>query len=393
MIVSRKVGQDSQNPEKDEFYFGRRGLGHFIASEIKANYTDIAIEIWRIDKNVNEKKSRNIKNNLISIVYPMKGSNRFHFSYSFLRELRKESKEHDLIIWFDGLHQYFFLIISFYLRKIFQIAHNLGGDNYPYKYKKTKKLKYRLAEILEAKLFIQNINLGLLGSKMELDYFLKYQNKGNSILTYVVGLNEKRWRLIDKHTARKKIGIPMDEKVILQAGRLSKNKGAHLTLEAWIKYLKDKGVKLYYTGVNKEDESYKIVKESGAQCFGIIDHESFPYWMAAADVYVYPPFDDVTLNFAGIGYAPLEALATGTPIVCTTAQFLKFYGIDKEQYGDFIKIPTTIEEIGTMTLDLMNNQPAPQECNAFVKNHFSNDKLLEKVILRIEKLKPGFFWK
>lgn len=387
--IRRKRDLNETNLNSDHFYIGV-GIGHFIAKYILRNYPNIVVEIWRIDERVNNKVYRNVEG-IKGVVYPLRGNKKFNYSIRFLMDLMQETKRSNVIIWFDGVHYFFSWIISFFLGYIMQIAHSLGGDNNLYKYRKTKTLKRKFLLKLENFLFTKNIKLAIMSTKNEREFFSQDSNSKTKILTqYIVGLDFNRWKYRNKIEARLTLGIPLEEKIILQSGRAFRNKGTDVTIKAWKKYLQQKGINLILTGVHESDELFEIVNESGCKYFGAIEHEEFPLWLSAADVYIYPPFDDITLKFAGIGYAPLEALASGTPIVCTTAHFLSLYGIDTNKHEKYIKIPSTIEDVAKMTLEIFNSPPDSKDCHLFVKKYFDTDYLFMPIEKEINTLKKGF---
>mgnify|MGYP006279197777 CR=1 FL=1 len=388
-FIKRKQGQNDQNPDHDHFYFGRRGLGHFIASNFKKVFNDIEIEIWRIDSNVDDLKSRVIKEGILSKVYPLKGNKKYNYSINFINDLKKEAIFNEVIIWFDGLHNFFFMVVSLLFKKQYQIVHRLGGDNFTYKFEKTGKLKYKIFDFIEKQLFNRNINFGILAIEREYENFTNYDTK--LLKSHVAGIDTKRWKLIDQKTAREKLGLPLNEKIVLQSGRANSNKGTHIAIKLWKNFLERENIKLYLTGVTEYDELYDEVKSSGCNFTGTIDHEILPYWMAAADIYLYIPDDEITLNFAAIGYSPLEALATGTPIVCTIKNDIEFMGIKIEEYSDVIKTPVSIENAADMVIGLLDKKPNPKRCNEFIQNHLSDEVVFNNIISELSKDNNIFF--
>ena len=386
----RKKNVPWRNPDNPHFFLGDTGIAHFLAKYILSLYPKFRIEIWRLDQNVKKRVEKSV-NNIKGVIYPYRGKKNFPFSIKFVLDLRKEIKKNDVIIWFDGLHNKFFMLLSLFFKNTFQVCNNLGGSNFSYKYEKTGKKWHSFASLIERKIFVRNIDIAFLGANGEFNYFKKELPDNKISIQYVTGINFERWKVLNKKDARKELGLPSDKKIILQAGRGFFNKGTHITIRAWQNYLKEKGILLYLTGIHESDEVFPLIKESGCEFRGMIDHDVFPLWMAAVDVYIYPPFDDETLNFAGIGYAPLEALATGTPVVCTTARFLQYYGINKKVFTSFIKIPESEKEVAEQVLELLKNPPDPEECHGFVQEYFSQEILFDNIEKKINENIPGFF--
>jgi glycosyltransferase involved in cell wall biosynthesis len=374
-----------RNPGNDIFYLGDIGIAHHLARHIKTKYPKRSVEIWRLDETIDSPCQR-IVGGILGKVYPYRKIFGIPWSKALYTDLKQEELNNKLLIWFDGLHNKFFICLSFLFRSNKQFAHNLGGENFLYKFRKTRKLKYKLASLIERIMFIRNIDRAFLCTEKEIEYFNLSIPRQSISSQYVVGIDLNRWKIIPKDKARRILELPLEKKIILQSGRAMKNKGTHITLNAWENDLKRNNIELIITGVHEGDELFPLIKEIGCTYYGLINHELMPVFMAAADVYVYPPFDEITLNFAGVGYAPLEALACGTPVVATTASFLSLYGISTSEYVNFIKIPKDENDVAVQVMELIEKTPDPQACRQFITKHFSQDKLFGEIE---EKLKQS----
>ena len=386
MISARQEDISWRHIENDVFYYGM-GISHFIAENFIRKKLNFDIEIWRTDEKIKTKVERKVKG-FLGKVYPYRELFNFPYSFQFIRDLKKQAKEYNLIIWFDGTRSLFYMFVSFFLRNTPMVAHLTGGANFKYKYKKTKKIKYYLAYLLERLTFAKYLDLAILGADGEFENF----SNSRILKQYTVGLDFNNiWKITDKVKAREQLGLPLDKKIILQMGRAYSFKGTQITVNAWLKHLKQKGILLYLTGIHETDEHYELVKNSGCNFRGFINDDDVPLWHVAADVYVYPPFDEITLAFAGVGNAPFEALACGTPIVCTTARFLQFFNIKKEEYNNIAKIPETEDEVAQQIEEFIAKPPSPQMCRNFVYKYYNNDYLYNKMYDELFAIAPLHF--
>ena len=156
------------------------------------------------------------------------------------------------------------------------------------------------------------------------------------------------------------------------------------------KYLKEHGIRLFLTGIHDSDELFDLVINSGVDYMGVVPRADLPYWYSAADIYMYPPFDEETLNFGGVGYAPLEALACGTPLVCTTMINFPDFIKNGNRIRGICIIPTNEEDVANGVLRLLHSPPPEEKCRALVTEYFTKEKIADnfaKTILDIQKMR------
>ncbi len=122
--------------------------------------------------------------------------------------------------------------------------------------------------------------------------------------------------------------IPLDSVILLYAGRLSPEKNIGLLVEIMKRLAREssKDFRLLIAGAgpmakNIEEQGEKIAKRKVVQ-LGHLDKESLADHYANADVFVHPnprePF----------GIAPLEAMASGTPVVAPNSGGILSYATD-----------------------------------------------------------------
>ncbi len=133
----------------------------------------------------------------------------------------------------------------------------------------------------------------------------------NAVNTEMFGIDTGR------EEARKKLGLPLEEKIVLYTGMLTDWKGADIFLTA--SELLTKSEVIYVAGGTDKDISEYKQKAEGKKHLVIVGrkpHQEIPLWLRAADVLVLPH----TAKFAIAKYdaSPVklfEYLASGRPVV------------------------------------------------------------------------------
>jgi len=131
------------------------------------------------------------------------------------------------------------------------------------------------------------------------------------------GVDLKKFKPMNKKECRKKLGIPLDKKIIVGVGNLVEKKGfIYLIRAVNIIKEKNKNIKVYIVGkgplhtqLKKEINKFSIQKY--VHLVGPKPHSEIPLWINAADVFVLPSLIE---NF---GIVNIEALACGKPVVST----------------------------------------------------------------------------
>ncbi len=152
--------------------------------------------------------------------------------------------------------------------------------------------------------------------------------------------------------ARRILGIPKNDKVILYLSRVSAEKNVSLFIRA-AKGLEKDGVKSIVAGSGKDLEKYKeLSRDLGLKNIkftGFVDDDKKKLYYKAADVFCFPS------EFETQGLVAIEAMAVGTPVVApkgtAQAEIIKS-GINGETFkkgdlADFInKINKVLENRG-----------------------------------------------
>jgi len=146
------------------------------------------------------------------------------------------------------------------------------------------------------------------------------------------GTDTTNFRLTSKPEARAKLGLSLDEKIVLYVGRFDPRKGIETAVRACA-LLRARGVENFrllivggsspgMTDGIERDRIEQIVNQSGMSeqttFVGRIGHDALPLYYTAADVCVIPS------HYEPFGLVAIEAMACGTPVVASDVGGLKF---------------------------------------------------------------------
>jgi phosphoheptose isomerase/glycosyltransferase involved in cell wall biosynthesis len=146
---------------------------------------------------------------------------------------------------------------------------------------------------------------------------------------------------VDRRVARLTLGLPLDEPIVLQLGRMVPRKGVDTAIEAFARLVDDCGWthgRLLIVGGESDTPDPSLTPEIGrlstlARTLGIEDRVTFvgrrsraelPVYYSAADVFVTTPW------YEPFGITPVEAMACGTPVVGADVGGIRFSVLDGE---------------------------------------------------------------
>jgi glycosyltransferase involved in cell wall biosynthesis len=111
-------------------------------------------------------------------------------------------------------------------------------------------------------------------------------------------------------SARAELGLPVDSPLVVCVGRVGRQKGQDVLLEAWPRVVgRVPHARLVFVGAGPEEEQLRRQDRDGVIFAGEQDHVA--RWLAAADVVAVPS------RWDGMSLALLEALAAGRSVVAT----------------------------------------------------------------------------
>ncbi|MBD0336470.1 MAG: glycosyltransferase, partial [Cyanobacteria bacterium Co-bin13] len=167
-----------------------------------------------------------------------------------------------------------------------------------------------------------------------------YQADPNKIRIIPCGVDAAEFWPIPKDKARATLGLPQDERIVLQLGRMVPRKGVDNALRG-VAILNDQEqlpTQLLVVGGESPEPDPALTPEIGrlqtlAEDLNIADRVTFigqrgrevlKYYYSAADVFVTTPW------YEPFGITPLEAMACGTPVIGSNVGGIKFTVRDGE---------------------------------------------------------------
>jgi glycosyltransferase involved in cell wall biosynthesis len=139
-------------------------------------------------------------------------------------------------------------------------------------------------------------------------------------VTAILNGRDERFAPVDAATIERfRAAKDLPPRFVLFVGTLEPRKNVTTLIRAYARVQDELAMPLLIAGGKGwlYDDVFALVRELGleqrVQFTGFIDHEDLPLYYAAATTFVYPSL------YEGFGIPPLEALATGTPVIVSTA--------------------------------------------------------------------------
>ncbi len=258
------------------------------------------------------------------------------FVEELLKFARKEGREYALI------HTNYWLSawVGLELRRRLSLRmihtyHSLGAV----KYQSVKEPPHTASRRLEIeKATLETADCIVATSPQERDDLQSLVSTRGNIEIIPCGTDIHRFGSISYQEARKKLGFSQQEKIVYYVGRFDPRKGIETLVRAVHQsQLRGKeSLRLiiggaYSPGQSDGDEKEritKIVNELGltdiTEFPGRISDEDLPVYFAAADVCVVPSY------YEPFGLVPIEAMASGTPVVGSAVGGLNFTVVSEE---------------------------------------------------------------
>jgi glycosyltransferase involved in cell wall biosynthesis len=352
------------NPnEGDRFY--TYGFGGTLSRQFKQYCPEWEVECWRLagTKGYTEKTISGVVFKVFPSIH-IKSIG--HFSLKFLRELRKEVKKTNPILFVTHVHQWILYQITFFFKRkrIVVSSHGEHPPLYIYQSKKGIRKFKAFFELQIEKILLKRARYFFVCDVSEIKILDKLVPK-ESIYLSRNGINIDQFPCVSKNEARKKLGWDINKKYILYVGVLYKIKQVDELITIWQEIKKtDPKIELVLLGASESDEFYEIAIKSGAIVMGKILKTELYLYYSASDVYVL-----VSLRndyFGGIGNAPLESLACNTPVV--SKSLMNYLGDNVHELGE---IPSTIEEYKSDIIKVLNHPELYKNMRESVEKYYS----------------------
>lgn len=228
-----------------------------------------------------------------------------------------------------------------------------------------------------------------------------YNADPNRISIIPCGFDTTEFWAIDKIRARLTLGLPPEERLILQLGRMVPRKGVDNAIRGFAHLLKQDSVntRLLIVGGEANTPDPQRTPEIGrltaiAQELGVAEQVTFvgrrgrdvlKYYYSAADVFVTTPW------YEPFGITPIEAMACGTPVIGSDVGGIKFTVKDGET--GYLVPANNPEALAERIFHLFNN---PQLISLFGRqairrsqDHFTWQKVTSAVAALYEDVLAG----
>ncbi len=207
------------------------------------------------------------------------------------------------------------------------------------KYKAAKKLPAVASQRLPVeKTCLETIDCVVATSPQEKAHMREYVSDQGTIEVIPCGTDIQRFGRVSRADARKELGVPAHEKMVLYVGRFDPRKGIETLVRAMAQSkLRATGeLRLVIGGGSRPGKSdgiereriEGIVNELGLQEVthfpGRLDETNLHLYYAAADVCVVPS------HYEPFGLVPIEAMASHTPVVASDVGGLQFTVVSEE---------------------------------------------------------------
>ncbi len=193
---------------------------------------------------------------------------------------------------------------------------------------------------------------------------------------------------LDRKWARTPLHVLSKEKIVLVAGRLSKEKNVDVVVKAFDRVLREQHVHLVVSGEGPaKAEVQALVEKRGLQThvsfLGFLPEQELPLYYAAADVFA------TASTFETQGLTVLESMACGTPVVAANSMALP--ETVRDGYNGFLFEPFDEEELAEKiikALSLKPNEKRRLRANARkTAEMFSVPKTTDALLKAYEKVK------
>lgn len=182
-----------------------------------------------------------------------------------------------------------------------------------------------------------------------------------SITVIPCGYDPKEFEPIPKDLARQKLGLPLDQKLILQLGRMVPRKGVDTAIYGLgiLNREFNLNAQLLIVGGNSEDPRIAaeiarlrlIAKgqrtEDAVTFAGCQPRALLKYYYSAADLFVTTPW------YEPFGITPLEAMACGTPVIGSRVGGVKF--TVKDGVTGFLVPPKSPRALAQKAAEVLSN--------------------------------------
>ena len=174
----------------------------------------------------------------------------------------------------------------------------------------------------------------------ERDLVCLYEAESAKIRLIPCGFDPDELWPLEKECARTKIGLPEDEWMVLQLGRIVPRKGVDTAIRGFARFVKENDVpaRMVIVGDASKSPDPKLTPEIGRLLeiaaeeqvsdkmlfSGRRGRDEIRYYFSAADVFISTPW------YEPFGITPVESMACGTPVIGARVGGIKYTILDGE---------------------------------------------------------------
>ncbi|MBZ0202750.1 MAG: glycosyltransferase [Ignavibacteria bacterium] len=387
LCYNYEASQFPKSPDPANRFF-TYGFGGMFGKLLRKYLGDYDIEVWRVDSYCEEKYYEKKIDGVVFKVFcsysiPKLG----HFSWQFIKDLKKEQKLNEPVLFIVHTHNWQTYNILFFLRnaKIITTHHGELSPFYIYgSVRGFRKMKAYLG-ILAEKLVMKNVDYFLIGDTRQVEYIKKAVEDFKFSL-FSSGLDFETLKPLSRPAAREILGWDNNKYYILYVGKLYKYKQVEELIRIWVDIKKElPNTELVLVGNEPRgswgEEYYDLAVQYGAIIVGRVLHSELYKYYCAANVYVLVALRDD--YFGGTGIAPIESLALNTPVVSYSMR--NYFGNKDER---FIEMPSDIEGYKKSIIKIMKNRDDKLTTRNIIKKYYSHEavvKIIENALDEVLK--------
>jgi glycosyltransferase involved in cell wall biosynthesis len=219
--------------------------------------------------------------------------------------------------------------------------------------------------------------------KMDLKKFMPELNLNNIFNLY--SAIEEKFRPYPKQAAKLKRKLGIKSPIIIYIGRITHYKGVDDIIKAYYlakQQIKDLtlviGGKPDFRTQNKYDEWKQ--KYEDIEFVGFLPKDEIPYYYSMADIFI-----TYSYTFEGFGLTPIEAIACGTPVICSSLPVFK----EVLQNNAIFVPPRSPSQLADAIVRLLQNEEKREKLITNAQN-FINRYSWKSVGRKLEKVYTRF---
>jgi glycosyltransferase involved in cell wall biosynthesis len=306
-------GRPASKPSEPGYYLG--GWATHQAKALARADDRIAQEVWRPEYRLDRIGAKRVDGVTGRLFPSPQWLRRIHLNpVSMLLELRRECRKNRVILCLHYSYELSSIIILFLFRK-FPIVVQQHGSIPFHRIRRGffGTLRMKMLDAVNARAF-RFVDLFSVISKVERDELTEKLGADRVVFRHGRKYFDE-WLPGDKREAKRRLGFDPDTKIMLSIGHLNRIRGVDAVLEAFDRLKRERKIRLLLIGGSESDELVPEARRSGAVLTGVVPNRRLPLYYRAADVYVYFSENQRLREYAGIGTAPIEAMACDVPVV------------------------------------------------------------------------------